>query len=126
MAQGGHFSPAWGGQFDRRVQITIKHNYKENSKGGYFLIKVEYRGFDESSMFMTDWQALKWYWMGHYRSQAITQEDLEDDMDLLNYFIRASGNKIDVPETFVGFEAYGGGTGDSIIDLQKNELINFD
>jgi len=34
-------------------KITIKHNPKENGKGGYFLVHIEYRGFDESITFMT-------------------------------------------------------------------------
>lgn len=107
-------------------KITIKHNPKENAKGGYFLIQIEYRGFDESITFMTDWNALKWYQMGYYRSRAITKEDLQDDIDLLKYFIKASGKKIEVPKDFVGFEAYGGGKGDHIIELSHDELINFD
>jgi len=107
-------------------KITIKHNNKENSKGGYFLIKIEYRGFEESSTFMTYWQALKWYELGYYRLQAITKEDMQDDKDLLKYWIKASGKKIDIPKDFIGFEALGSSKGESIIELQKNELINFD
>lgn len=64
--------------------------------------------------------------MGYYRSRAITKEDLQDDIDLLKYFIKASGNKIEVPKDFMGFEAYGGGKGESIIELQQDELIHFD
>jgi len=104
-------------------KITIKHNNKEKAKGGYFLVKIEYRGFEEISMFMTNWQALKWYQIGYYRSRAITKEDLQDDIDLLKYFIKASGKKIDVPKDFVGFEAGGGG---EIVELNKDELIYFD
>jgi site-specific DNA recombinase len=104
-------------------KITIQHNYKKEAKGGYFLVKIEYRGFDESSMFMTDWHAMKWYWVGYYRSRAITKEDLQDDIDLLKYFIKASGKKIDVPKDFVGFEAGGGG---EPVELDKDELIYFD
>jgi site-specific DNA recombinase len=107
-------------------KITIKHNPKENAKGGYFLVQIEYRGFDESITFMTDWNALKWYQMGYYRSRAITKEDMQDDLDLLKYWIKASGKKIEVPKDFVGFEAYGGGKGDHIIELSHDELINFD
>ena len=107
-------------------KITIQHNNKPDSRGGYFLIKIEYRGFEESIMFMTDWAALKWYQVGYYRSRAITKEDLQDDVDLLKYFIKASGKKIQVPKDFVGFEAYGGGKGESIIELNPDELIYFD
>jgi site-specific DNA recombinase len=107
-------------------KITIKHNPKENAKVGYFLVQIEYRGFDESITFMTDWNALKWYQIGYYRSRAITKVDLQDDIDLLKYYIKASGKKIEVPKDFVGFEAYGGGKGDTIIELRQDELINFD
>jgi hypothetical protein len=75
---------------------------------------------------MTDWNALKWYQMGYYRSRAITKEDLQDDIDLLKYYIKTSGKKIEVPKDFVGFEAYGGGKGESIIELKQDELIYFD
>ena len=107
-------------------KITIKHNPKENAKGGYFLVQIEYRGFDESITFMTDWNALKWYQIGYYRSRAITKEDLQDDIDLLKYYIKASGKKIEVPKDFIGFEARGGGKGESIIELKQDELIYFD
>jgi len=40
-------------------KITILHNNREGSKFGYFQGKIEYRGFDEQSVFMTDWQAMK-------------------------------------------------------------------
>lgn len=107
-------------------KITIKHSPKENPKGGYFFVQIEYRGIDESITFMTDWNALKWYQIGYYRSRAITKADLQDDIDLLKYYIKASGKKIEVPKDFVGFEGYGGGKGDAIIELRQDELINFD
>ena len=34
----------------------------------------------------------------------------------------ASGNKTEVPKDFVGIEPYGGGKGESIIELQHDEL----
>jgi DNA invertase Pin-like site-specific DNA recombinase len=105
-------------------RITIQHYLKPNSKGGYFLINIEYRGFDESSTFMTDWQALKWYWMGHYRSQAITKDDIEDDTELLRYFADKSGKELEVPEEFVGFESYS--SGGTLIQLNPEEFIYFD
>ena len=107
-------------------KITIQHNYRKDSKGGYFIIHIEYKGFDESITFLTQWNALKWYQIGYYRSRAITKEDLQDDTDLLKYFIKASGKKIEVPKDFVGSEVYGGGKGESIIELKQNELIYFD
>jgi DNA invertase Pin-like site-specific DNA recombinase len=105
-------------------RITVQHNNKKDSKGGYFLVNIEYCGFNETSTFMTDWQALKWYQMSHYRQRAITEEDMAVDKELLKYFIKASGKKAKIPDDFKGFEVYS--PGGDIIELGNNELINFD
>jgi len=97
-------------------KITIKHEYNESKSGKYFL-KIEYKGFDEISLFMTDWQALKWYWLSNYRERAITDEDLADDRDLFQYL-----TKTEAPTDFVGFESSSSGL---MIELDKTELINF-
>jgi hypothetical protein len=76
-----------------------------------------------TSVIMTYWQALKWYEMPHIRQRARTEEDLEDDMELLKYFIKASGKKVKIPVDFNCFEIYSGGG--SIIELDKSELIYF-
>jgi DNA invertase Pin-like site-specific DNA recombinase len=107
-------------------KITIQHNNKKDSKGGYFLVKIEYCGFDETCTFMTNWQALKWYQIGYYRSRAITKEDLKDDKDLLEFWFKKYGYEANIPSDFIGFEGYGGGKGESIIELHQNELINYD
>jgi hypothetical protein len=105
-------------------KITIKHVIREDTKTGNFIIQIEYKGFDESSIFITDWQALKWYWMSHFRSQAITKEDMDEDTELLKYFIKASGKRIKIPSDFIGFKV--GSVESEIIELDKKELINFD
>lgn len=46
-------------------RVTIQHNYNNNFKSGYFLIKIEYSWLEESTMFMTDWTASKWYQVGY-------------------------------------------------------------
>lgn len=104
-------------------KITIGHRNKE-PKGGCFLIKIEYKGFDEYSIFYTDWQAMRWIQLGHYASKAVTQEDLEDDKDLIRYFAEKKGVKVEIPEDFVGFEKYS--AGGTIIELKREELIDFD
>ena len=73
---------------------------------------------------MTDWQALKWYQMSHYRQRSITEEDMVDDKELLKYFLKASGKKAKVPDDFNGSEIYS--PGGDIIELDNSELINFD
>lgn len=106
-------------------KITIRHEYKSESKGGIFLVKIEYKGFEEIMMFSTDWQALKWHEIGHYRSRAIKKEDLNDDMELYRYLLKSTGNTDVIPADFYGFETYSGITS-SIIELKNNELILFD
>lgn len=104
-------------------KITISHQVKQ-PKGGYFLLKIEYKGFDETSMFMTDWQAMKWYWMGHYRSKAVSKEDLEDDRELIKSIAKERGVNIDIPDDFKGLETYS--SGGTLIEIKREELIDFD
>jgi len=104
-------------------KITIGHRYK-TTKGGYYLIKIEYKGFDEYSIFKTNWQAMKWYWMGHYASKAVTTDELENDKDILRYFAEKKGEKADIPEGFEGFEKISGGG--ALIELKRKELIDFE
>ena len=105
-------------------RITIKH--EPNKKSGNFLIKIEYCGFDESCIFMTNWQALNWYCLSYYRSRAITKEDLKEDKELARYLIKSAGKNVSLPKDFVGFEASGGSNYVDIIKLNQEELINFD
>ncbi len=55
---------------------------KEEGKMGNFFINIKYRGFDEISTFLTNWFAVKWYWISRYRSEAYTGEQLEEDREL--------------------------------------------
>lgn len=103
-------------------RITIKH--EPNKKSGNFLVQIEYRGFDENSMFMTNWQAMKWYWLSHHRKGAITKEDLEDDKDLWNYLNNTSGKDGKIPSDFKGYTVTS--TKSDIIELNADELIYFD
>ena len=103
-------------------RITIKH--EPNKKSGNFLVQIEYRGFDENSMFLTNWQAMKWYWLSHHRKGAITKEDLEDDKDLWNYLNNANGKNAKIPSDFKGYTVTS--TKSDIIELNADELIYFD
>ncbi len=49
---------------------------------------------------------------------------MQDDIDLLNYYYKKSGKKINVPKDFEGFESYS--SGGTIIELTKDELVVFD
>ncbi|MZP66939.1 MAG: hypothetical protein GT597_12390, partial [Bacteroidales bacterium] len=105
-------------------RITIKH--EPNKRSGNFLVKIEYRGFDEQSIFMTNWQALNWYSLSYYRSRAITEEDLKEDKELARYLLKSAGKSTKLPKDFVGFAASSGSGSGDIIKLNPTELIYFD
>ncbi|HNY52576.1 MAG TPA: recombinase zinc beta ribbon domain-containing protein, partial [Bacteroidales bacterium] len=105
-------------------RITIKH--EPNKRSGNFLVQIEYRGFDEQSIFMTNWQALNWYCLSYYRSRAITKEDLKEDRELARYLLKSAGKSTKLPKDFVGFAAGGGSNYVDIIKLNPTELIYFD
>jgi site-specific DNA recombinase len=105
-------------------KITIKHN--KLTKGGFFTIMIDYKGFEESSIFFTDWQAMEWSWSSRYRTKAITKEDLKEDFESLKYLLAKKGidiNDIKEANGFKGFETTEGGLG--MIVLKKEELIDF-
>lgn len=60
--------------------IKILH-YKEEGKMGNFLIDIKYKGYDEINSFMTNWTAIKWYWISRYRKKAISEQDLIEDKE---------------------------------------------
>jgi hypothetical protein len=105
----------------------ISIHYTKLDKTGYFLIKIKYRGFDEESMFMTNWQGMKWYWLSHFRSGAVSMEDLEEDKELLKVLLKEkkvkAKDRINVLENFKGFEA--SSTMAEIISLEENEIVKF-
>lgn len=105
-------------------EITIKHN--KLGRGGYFKLEIKYRGFLESSVFMTRWQAMKWHWISRYRTSAITVEDLQDEMDRLKYIFKK--NKVEFSDDdfkdFEGSETLEVGLG--VLQLQSEDLIYFD
>ncbi len=105
-------------------RITIKH--EPNKRSGNFLVQIEYRGFDEQSIFMTNWQALNWYCLSYYRSRAITKEDLKEDKELARYLLKSAGKSTKLPKDFVGYAAGGGSNYVDIIKLNPTELIYFD
>lgn len=102
-------------------KIVISHEKEE--KGGFFIFKIKYKGFDEVSIFTTNWQALKWHWMNHHRKQAYTEEQLQEDSEFLEGFYDLYGITEPIPENFKGLESSSGG---SAIELKKDELIRFD
>jgi site-specific DNA recombinase len=103
-------------------KITIQH--RKEGKRGFFHVAIKYKGFDETSVFITDWQALKWYWMSRYRAYAITDEDLAEDLDQLKGLKEFYGDKSDINPDFKGFET--STLMHEVIILKKENLIDFD
>jgi len=68
-------------------KITVNH--LPNQK--VFLVQINYRGFDEQSVFATDHQQMKWINMSHYQVVSRTPEDKKDDEDLIDYFASTDG-----------------------------------
>ncbi len=107
-------------------RISIHHTKLE--KSGYFLINIKYRGFEEESIFMTNWQGMKWYWLSHYRRNAITEEDLAEDKERMTFLLKKKKvkdkNIKNVLENFKGSETWSSMA--EIISLEENELVKFD
>ncbi|MFZ4523751.1 MAG: recombinase family protein [Bacteroidales bacterium] len=105
-------------------KITIKHT--KLMKGGSFSVEIKYKGFEETSIFFTDWQAIEWTWQYHYRNEAITESDLQEDFSSLKYALEKKGidiNSVPNIENFTGFETVESGLGS--IKLNPKELIFF-
>lgn len=105
-------------------KISIKHT--KLKQGGYFVLEITYKGFEETSIFITDWNAIEWIWQHHYRSRAITNDDVQDDFESMKYLLSKKGIDINTVEgisDFKGFETVEGGLGS--IKLKPNELISF-
>lgn len=125
-------------------KIHILH-VKEQGKMGTFLVNIKYRGFDEVSTFVTNWFALKWIWYSKHRSQAYTQLEIEEDRENAKAIFEFNNIKFD--NNFIGeLKAKGFSNEDierqnpwsngyigsdslsfmsSIIELNENELLNF-
>lgn len=105
-------------------KITIKHSAED--KGGFFVVELKYKGFDESSLFSTNWQAMKWNWITYYRGLAITPEQLLEDIEETKGILALQGITID-DKDFEGFQGTESITyKHNSITLQKEKLIKFD
>lgn len=104
-------------------RIIVKH--VKQSSGGIFLIQIDYKGFDERSIFQTDWFSTKWNWLHYYRNTAYTTEQLAEDRDLLRatYDFKGIEYSEEEIEAFTGYES--SSTMYETIELQKDSLISF-
>lgn len=104
--------------------VTIKH-YKQ-VKSGYYLISINYKGFDETSIFMTNWMALNWEWLRYYRNGATTPEQLEEDIQELKDLYDFKGIEYNDSD-FIGFVGTESSTSmHQTIKLDVSNYIKFD
>ena len=61
--------------------LKVKHSPDER----LFFVQVQYKGFDETSVFVSDHQLNKWVNMSHYKTVPKTEEDKQRDNDLFDY-----------------------------------------
>jgi hypothetical protein len=95
--------------------ISIGH-HKEDGKMGTFILEIKYKGYDEVSTFMTNWQAYKWYWISKYRNKANTKEELEEDKETDASILQFHGiNQENIDIT--GFQKESGLTDDEIAEM---------
>ena len=66
-------------QFIRSLKYYYK--YTKQGKTGFHLLDNKYKGFDESSIFITNSKALKWDWLLYYRIVELMPEQLVKDMN---------------------------------------------
>jgi hypothetical protein len=102
-----------------RIEI---HHTKE-SKSGFFSLKVKYKNYDEYSTFATNWIALDWLWMGHYRGSALTTDDLIEDGLQAKYLAKKRGTRVPSKKGFTGYESVS--FKHDTIALNPEELITF-
>lgn len=96
----------------------IKIGHFKKAKGGYFIIRLEYKRFEDVSIFTSDYQLMKWNWIQHYRNGFTNSEEKKDDLELFEYL-----NSSEVPKEFDGYETTSI-MHDQII-FTKDEMITF-
>jgi len=106
-------------------KITVNHSIVDNK--GYYFVKINYKNFIEESMFMTDYQSLKWYWMSRSVEYATNAEELQDDIDSANFILKQHGELRSITELDPNFKGFKTNTSPfGIIKFNKEELIHFD
>lgn len=104
-------------------RITVTHQKLE--RGGVFFIQIKYKGFDEVSMFKTDWFSLKWDWLSYYKNKATNEQQLIEDIEETKALLDFKGLEY-TDADFEGFEGTESVTAmhDKIL-LDNNNLISF-
>lgn len=106
-------------------KITVEHTKED--KTGYYLIKLNYKNFIEESMFLTDYQSLKWHWLTRTVDYATNAEELQDDIDIANYLLSKHGEHETILKKEPNFQGFKTLSSDyETIKFTKDELIHFD
>ena len=74
--------------------IEISH-HKEEGKMGSFVIVIKYKGYNEVSNFITNWQAKKWIWISYKRDKAYNEFQLDEDREFMKDFLEYRNIKND-------------------------------
>lgn len=74
-------------------RMEISHTSKD--KGGEYYIKIKYKGFDEFSLFITDWKALSWVWLSYTRKGALNEVQLNEDREMTKALFANKGITLD-------------------------------
>jgi len=84
-------------------QITVKYLHEEKK----FILQLQYRGFDEQSIFATDHNQIKWVNLSHYKTVPKIEEDKQRDDQLFDYFAtKENYTKKQLIDTLKEFEAW--------------------
>jgi hypothetical protein len=107
----------------------IKVNHKKLERGGVYFIEIKYKGFEEVSLFTTDWFSVNWDWISYFRNKATTSEQLAEDIEDLKALYEFKGIKLTDDElqaeikAFEGFESVS--AMHDTISLDKENLVIF-
>jgi site-specific DNA recombinase len=107
--------------------ITIKHT-KEN-KSGYYLLIIKYKNYSEYSVFLTNWKTLDWIWHSYYREKALSEVQLDEDIEDLRAVFAFKGIPFDEEKDLIDYEGaniVSSMLGDDGIKLNPTEFITFD
>lgn len=101
-------------------RIGVFHG-KDAAGKGYFLFDLKYKGFNEKSIFCTNYKASKFLWLTRHRTAPTNEEDEQDDRDFIDgimeyYKIDGKPNYVPVTTTQRMHAA---------IIINEDELIEF-
>jgi DNA invertase Pin-like site-specific DNA recombinase len=108
------------------VKIRGGISPNETKKKVYFILKINYKGFDEYSMFITSRPYKTWYWKSKIYTEP-TAEDIEEDNELFKYLHKQkTGEDITIPKgEHHKISDWYDNAGDDV-ELTKEDILDFD